>query len=66
MLGSKMDADSGFGLTGTAGAITFLVIAFGFVGGILFVLKLSAEQRAVAGADGGDAAVGAGVGAGAV
>jgi len=43
MLGSKMDP-LGLGLTGTSGAILFLVIAFGFVGALLFFFKLSANN----------------------
>ncbi|MBM3981722.1 MAG: hypothetical protein FJ304_15895 [Planctomycetes bacterium] len=43
MLGSKMDV-LGFGLTGTAGALTFLGIAAVFVGGVVLVLKLSANN----------------------
>jgi len=35
---------TGLGLTGTAGAITFMVVAFGVVGGILFAMKLSADN----------------------
>jgi type IV pilus assembly protein PilC len=43
ILGSKMDP-LGFGLTGTAGAITFLAVAFGFVAVVVVVLKMSAES----------------------
>ncbi|MDB5311429.1 MAG: epsF 1 [Gemmataceae bacterium] len=43
MLGSKMDP-LGLGLTGTGGALTFMTVAFGFAGGILFLLKLSADN----------------------
>jgi type IV pilus assembly protein PilC len=43
MLGSKMDP-LGLGLTGTAGALTFLTVAFGFVGGVLFLFKLAAND----------------------
>jgi type II secretory pathway component PulF len=35
---------TGLGFTGTGGAILFMVIAFGFVGGILLAVKLSAEN----------------------
>ncbi len=35
---------TGLGFTGTAGAITFLVLAFGFVGVILVVMKLAANN----------------------
>jgi len=35
---------TGLGFTGTTGAITFLVIAFGFVGAVLFVMKLGANS----------------------
>jgi type IV pilus assembly protein PilC len=35
---------TGLGFTGTAGAITFMAIAFGIVGGILFALKLTANN----------------------
>ena len=42
-LGSKMDP-LGIGLTGTAGAVTFFVFAFGFAGGLLFLFKLSADN----------------------
>lgn len=43
MLGSKMDP-LGFGLVGTAGALTFLAIAFGFVAVVVVVLKVAAED----------------------
>lgn len=43
MLGSKMDV-LGFGLTGTAGALTFLGFAAAFVGVIVVVLKVSANN----------------------
>ena len=43
MLGSKMDP-TGFGLTGTAGALTFLGCAAAFVVVIVVVLKVSAEN----------------------
>ena len=43
MIGSKMDA-LGIGLTGTGGAVKFLAVAFGFVGGILALLKVSANN----------------------
>lgn len=43
MLGSAMDP-LGIGLSGTAGALTFLLVAFGFVGGLLFLFKLSADN----------------------
>lgn len=45
ILGSKMDP-IGLGLTGTAGALTFLAIAFSFVAAIVVVLKVSAENVA--------------------
>ena len=51
MLGSKMDPP-GFGLTGTAGALTFLGVAFGIVVAILFAFKLSADNVHVAREDG--------------
>ena len=35
---------TGLGLTGTAGALTFMFTAFGIVGGILFALKLTANN----------------------
>jgi type IV pilus assembly protein PilC len=35
---------TGLGFTGTAGAITFMAIAFGIVGGLLFALKLTANN----------------------
>src|SRR5688572_21647798 len=35
---------TGFGFTGTTGAIMFMVIAFGFVGVVLFVMKLGANN----------------------
>jgi type IV pilus assembly protein PilC len=35
---------TGLGFTGTVGAITFMAIAFGIVGGILFALKLTADN----------------------
>jgi type IV pilus assembly protein PilC len=38
MLGSKMDP-TGLGLTGTAGALTFLCVAFGVVGGVVLVVR---------------------------
>jgi type IV pilus assembly protein PilC len=43
MLGSKMDP-TGLGLTGAAGALTFLGCAAAFVGVIVVVLKVSAES----------------------
>ena len=43
MLGSKMDP-TGFGLTGTAGALTFLGCAAAFVITIIVILKVSAEN----------------------
>ncbi|MFO0806846.1 MAG: type II secretion system F family protein [Gemmataceae bacterium] len=43
LLGSGLDP-LGLGLTGTAGAVTFLVVCFGLVGGILAFLKLSANS----------------------
>lgn len=43
LLGSALDP-LGLGLTGTSGAITFLVICFGFVGAIAAALKLSASS----------------------
>jgi type IV pilus assembly protein PilC len=43
MLGSKMDP-LGFGLTGAGGAFLFMFICFGFVGGLLFLFKLSADN----------------------
>ena len=43
LLGSKMDP-TGLGLTGTAGALTFLGLAAGFVGAIVVVLKLAADS----------------------
>lgn len=45
MSGKAVTTDPlGLGLTGTAGAITFLVIAFGFVGVILAVMKVAANN----------------------
>jgi type IV pilus assembly protein PilC len=35
---------TGLGLTGTAGALTFMFVAFGTVGGLLFAMKLSADN----------------------
>jgi len=35
---------TGLGFTGTRGAIMFMVVAFGIVGGILFALKLTADN----------------------
>ena len=35
---------TGLGFTGTGGAIMFMVIAFGLVGGLLFAMKLSANN----------------------
>jgi type II secretory pathway component PulF len=43
LLGSKMDP-LGLGLTGTAGAVTILVVMFGFAGGILLLIKLALES----------------------
>jgi type IV pilus assembly protein PilC len=43
LLGSKMDP-LGFGLVGTAGALTFLAIAFAFVAAVVVVLKLAADN----------------------
>ncbi len=43
MFGSKMDP-LGFGLTGSAGALTVLGLGFGFAAGVLFLFKLSAES----------------------
>ncbi len=43
MLGTSFDPFS-LGLGGTAGAIAFMGIAFGIVGGLLFFLKLSADN----------------------
>jgi type IV pilus assembly protein PilC len=43
ILGSKMDP-IGFGITGTAGALTFLCIGLGFLGLVFLVLKLSANS----------------------
>jgi type IV pilus assembly protein PilC len=43
ILGSKMDP-LGFGLTGTAGALTVLGVAAAFVGSIVVVLKLAADN----------------------
>ncbi len=43
MLGSKMDP-TGFGLTGTAGTLTFLGTAMAFVAVVVVVLKVSAEN----------------------
>jgi type IV pilus assembly protein PilC len=33
-----------FGLSGTGGAVTFLLLGFGFLGGLLFLMKLSADS----------------------
>lgn len=35
---------TGLGFTGTSGAITFMLLAFGIVGGVLFAFKLSADN----------------------
>lgn len=43
LLGSKMDP-LGFGLVGTAGALTFLAIGFGFAAVVVVVLKVSTES----------------------
>ena len=43
MLNSKMDV-TGLGLSGTAGALTFLGVAGAFVGAVVVVLKVSAES----------------------
>lgn len=43
MLGSKMDP-LGLGLTGTGGAVTFLVLCFGIAGGVVLLLKVAAES----------------------
>lgn len=43
ILGKKSDV-LGLGLSGTSGAITFMAISFGFVGGILLFFKLSADS----------------------
>lgn len=43
VLGSKMDV-LGMGLVGTAGALTFLAVMFGFVAVVVVVLKFSAEN----------------------
>jgi type IV pilus assembly protein PilC len=43
MLGSKFDP-VGIGLTGTAGALTFLGLAFAFVAVIVIVMKVAAES----------------------
>ncbi len=42
-LGSNIDP-IGFGLTGTAGAVTFLLCGLGFLAGILAVLKIATEN----------------------
>lgn len=43
MLGSKMDP-TGFGLTGTAGAVTFLLLGYGFVAALFVVMKVAVEN----------------------
>jgi len=43
MLGSKVDP-LGLGLTGTGGSILFMAVCFGFVGGLLAFMKLSANS----------------------
>lgn len=43
LLGSKMDP-LGLGLTGTTGALTVLLVAFGIAGGLLYLFKLSADN----------------------
>jgi type IV pilus assembly protein PilC len=43
LLGSK-SAPIGMGLTGTAGALTFLCVMFGGAGAVLFAFKLSADN----------------------
>jgi type IV pilus assembly protein PilC len=48
MLGSSGKAittdPTGLGFTGTAGALTFMLLAFGIVGGLLFAMKLTANN----------------------
>src|SRR5581483_631895 len=34
----------GLGLTGTTGAITFMAVSFGLVGGVLFAMKVGANN----------------------
>jgi type IV pilus assembly protein PilC len=43
MISPGKDA-TGLGLTGTFGALLFMGVAFGFVGGLLFLFKLSADN----------------------
>lgn len=43
LLGSALDP-LGLGLTGTSGAVTFMLVCFGFVGAIFAFLKLSANS----------------------
>jgi len=43
MLGSTMDP-TGTGLKGTRGAVTFLVVAFGVVGGVVFAFKMATDS----------------------
>ena len=43
MLGSKMDP-TGLGITGVWGALLFMIVPFGIVGGILLMFKLSADS----------------------
>jgi type IV pilus assembly protein PilC len=43
MLGKDSDV-LGIGLSGTSGAVTFMLVAFGTIGGLLYLFKLSADN----------------------
>jgi type IV pilus assembly protein PilC len=43
MLGRDSDV-LGIGLSGTSGAVTFMLVAFGTIGGLLYLFKLSADN----------------------